>query len=163
MDAKQIKELMQLISDSDFVEFEFEHEGFKLRLIKAGARAAAPANGPVVVAVPAPVAADASGSAAPAALPGAAPAPAAAGPAEVLHEVHSPIVGTFYRAPNPDATPFVTVGDRVKVGQVVCIIEAMKLMNEIESDIAGEVVEVVAANGQPVEYGEILFRVRPLE
>ena len=173
MDANQIKELMRLISESNFIEFEIEQEGFKLRLIKAGARETAPAasNGPlapVVVTVPAASAHVEPPPAAPdAAAPAAAPAPAAPAPdpaeaREGLHEVRSPIVGTFYRSPNPDAAPFVSVGDRVKAGQVLCIIEAMKLMNEIECDVAGEVAEVVAANGQPVEYGETLFRVRPL-
>ena len=80
---------------------------------------------------------------------------------EKLVEIHSPIVGTFYRSPSPDAPPFVEPGDRVKKGQVICIVEAMKLMNDIECEAAGEVVEILIANGQPVEYGEILFRIRP--
>ena len=97
----------------------------------------------------------------------AAPAPVAAAtpPAEDaangLSVVKSPIVGTFYRSPDPNAAPFVSVGDQVKVGQVLCIIEAMKLMNEIESEVAGEVVKVHHDNGQPVQYGEPLFTIRP--
>ena len=153
MDTAELKELMQLISESEFVEFELEQGGFKLRLIKAGAPGAA---GTVAAAFVPPAAA-----LAPAAFP-AAPAeaaPAAAG--ENLTEVHSPIVGTFYRSPSPDAPAYVETGDRVKKGQVICIVEAMKLMNEIEAEVSGEVVEILAANGQPVEYGEILFRIRP--
>ena len=85
----------------------------------------------------------------------------AATPAEELHIVKSPIVGTYYAAPNPEAEPFVRVGDMVEAGQTVCIIEAMKLMNEIEADVSGEVVRILVENGQPVEYGEPLFALRP--
>ncbi len=80
---------------------------------------------------------------------------------EELHEVKSPIVGTFYESPSPGAPPFVKVGDQVEVGQVLCIVEAMKLMNEIESDVPGEMVKRIAASGQPVEYGQPLFAIRP--
>ena len=103
---------------------------------------------------------------APAAAPAAAAAPASAAAElaaeleEKLHEVKSPIVGTFYESPSPGAPPFVKVGDQVEVGQVLCIVEAMKLMNEIESDVAGEVVKRIAASGQPVEYGQPLFAIR---
>ena len=82
-------------------------------------------------------------------------------PEEVLHLVKSPIVGTFYEAPSPGAPPFAKVGDTVEVGQVLCIVEAMKLLNEIESDVAGEVVKKLAVNGQPIEYGQELFAIRP--
>ncbi len=88
------------------------------------------------------------------------PAPPTSEPEEKLHEVKSPIVGTFYESPSPGAPPFVKVGDRVEVGQVLCIVEAMKLMNEIESDVAGEVVKRIASSGQPVEYGQPLFAIR---
>jgi acetyl-CoA carboxylase biotin carboxyl carrier protein len=88
-------------------------------------------------------------------------APAAPAPEEGLHMVKSPIVGTFYEAPSPGAPPFVKVGDTVELGQVLCIVEAMKLLNEIESDVAGEIVKKLAANGQPIEYGQELFVVRP--
>ena len=95
----------------------------------------------------------------------AAPAPPSAAPTDGRGdrhaEVKSPIVGTFYRAPDPNSPPFVSVGDRVRVGQVLCIIEAMKLMNEIEADVAGEVVEIHPENGQPVQYGDALFTIRP--
>jgi acetyl-CoA carboxylase biotin carboxyl carrier protein len=88
-------------------------------------------------------------------------APAVPAPEEGLHSVKSPIVGTFYEAPSPGAPPFVKVGDTVELGQVLCIVEAMKLLNEIESDVAGEIVKKLANNGQPIEYGQELFVVRP--
>jgi len=159
VDARELKELMQFISDSTFVEFEMERKGFKLRLIKAGARGTAGGvtNGGGM-AEPAPAAnSDPPGTMQVEAV-SASPAEA-----EALHEVRSPIVGTFYRSPSPDAPPYVQAGDRVRKGQVLCIVEAMKLMNEIESDAAGEVVETLVASGQPVEYGEVLFRIRPVE
>ena len=93
--------------------------------------------------------------------PTAAPAPRL--PPRKTHIVKSPIVGTFYTSPSPDAAPFVKVGDRVSKGQVICIVEAMKLMNEIEADVTGEVVRVLVENGQPVEYGQPLFAIRPNE
>ena len=88
------------------------------------------------------------------------PAPSAPAPEENLHIVKSPIVGTFYEAPSPGAPPFVKVGDTVEVGQVLCIVEAMKLLNEIESDVAGEIVKKMGSNGQPIEYGQELFAIR---
>jgi acetyl-CoA carboxylase biotin carboxyl carrier protein len=96
----------------------------------------------------------------PAAAPAPAPAAPAAEPQEELHIVKSPIVGTFYESPAPGAPPFIKIGDIVKAGQVLCIIEAMKLMNEIESDASGEIVKMIAANGKPVEYGQPLFAIR---
>jgi acetyl-CoA carboxylase biotin carboxyl carrier protein len=153
---KEIKELIDFISHSNFVEFELEREGFKIKLVKADSRAAAPAPVAIPVAVPHP------GSAAslPAAAPVAVPPPAAAA-GSALHEVKSPLVGTFYRSPSPEAPPFTEVGRTVKTGQVLCIVEAMKLMNEIDSDADGVIEEVLVSNGQPVEYGEVLFRIRP--
>jgi len=149
----EIKELMEYIEASSFVEFELERAGFKIKLVKR----AAITNGPAGVTAPlapVPVAPE---------VPQAAEAPIAK-PAAVespdIHLVKSPIVGTFYRATSPGARSFAEVGDRVKKGQVVCIVEAMKLMNEIESDCDGEILEVLVANGQPVEYGEPLFKIR---
>jgi acetyl-CoA carboxylase biotin carboxyl carrier protein len=95
----------------------------------------------------------------PAAATAPAPSPAPAAGAD-LYQVTSPMVGTFYRSPNPSSPPFLEVGDIVKKGQVICIIEAMKLMNEIESEVAGEVIDIPVSNGQPVEYAEVLFRIR---
>ena len=135
----------------------------KLRIRKATApsanHASAPVAAPLVAAVlpslPGPVAAPP-----PPATSTAAPPPAAEAEAGVT-VVKSPIVGTFYRTPDPNAPPFVDVGDRVRVGQVLCIIEAMKLMNEIEAEVAGEVVKVHRESGQPVQYGDALFSIRP--
>jgi acetyl-CoA carboxylase biotin carboxyl carrier protein len=158
LDAKELRDLIELISKSNFVTFELEREGFRLKLEKGGSgsfAAVAPTADPVFQ--------PASGVAAPPPAPAAAraePSPdveAATG----LVEMTSPIVGTFYRQPGPSAPPFVDVGSRVKKGQVLCIIEAMKLMNEIEAEIDAEVVNVLVANGQPVEFGEVLFRLRP--
>jgi acetyl-CoA carboxylase biotin carboxyl carrier protein len=151
---KEILELIEFISASNFVEFELEREGFKIRLVKSGSR-----NAPFA-AVPIPaVAAVASDD------PTAAPVPAHPSPApqpmQRFHEIKSPLVGTFYRAPSPDAPAFTDLGKVVKAGQVLCIVEAMKLMNEIESDTDGVMEEILVSNGQPVEYGEVLFRVRP--
>jgi acetyl-CoA carboxylase biotin carboxyl carrier protein len=145
---KEIQELIDWMSTSNLVEFELEREGFRIRLVKADSRTAA---GSVTVATQAPVPLQAAP----------APVPSPASPGSGLHEVKSPLVGTFYRAPSPEAPPFTEVGKAVKTGQVLCIVEAMKLMNEIESDAEGVVEEVLASNGQPVEYGEVLFRIRP--
>ena len=149
LDHKNLRELIELISKSNFETFELEREGFRLKLVKGANTAMAPpvrpeAPGAVVRPEPAP------------------PAPAAEPVDPSLIEVVSPIVGTYYEAPRPDAAPFVTVGGRVQKGQVLCVVEAMKLMNEIESEVDAEVVEILAANGQPVEYDELLFRLRPV-
>ena len=147
----EIKELMEYIENSSFVEFELERDGFKIKLVKGSA--AAPMPGPAfAVPVAVPPAAGAQG----------AQAPRAATPADApdVHVVKSPIVGTFYRASGPGSKVFVEPGDQVKKGQVLCIVEAMKLMNEIESDCDGQVLEILVANGQPVEYGEPLFKIR---
>ena len=162
MDIGDLKEILRILEEQDITEFELEQDGVKLRVCRSSGPAVpaqvsypgpAPAVAPVVATVP-PVAP--GGAAAAAAVP-AAPVPEAAEGTIVK----SPIVGTFYRSPDPNSTPFVSVGDRVKVGQVVCIIEAMKLMNEIEAEVAGEVLKIHAENGQPVQYGDPLFTVRP--
>jgi len=146
----EIKQLMEYLENSSFVEFEIEREGVKLKLVRRGAGAAEP---PVMM-VAAPAAA------APIAAAPAAPVPVAAADAVDQHVVKSPIVGTFYRSSAPDAKPFANIGDRVAKGQILCIVEAMKLMNEIESDCDGEVLEILVSNGQPVEFGEPMFRLR---
>ncbi len=161
MENDELKQLMEYVAKSDFVEFEIEQEGFKLKLVKGGARsAAAPAGGSPMgfypMSFPAPQAAPLPAPATSA--PGAAPAAAAGG--EGIYQVTAPMVGTFYRAPNANAPPYVEVGTLVKKGQVLCIVEAMKLMNEIESEVSGEILEIPVANGQPVEYGEVVFRIR---
>ena len=159
MDAKELRELIDMISRSNFATFELERDGFKLKLVKADT----PPPPAVAQAAPAPVpVAPAAEPPAPAAAPAPAAQPPAAAQAAGLVDLTSPIVGTFYRQASPGAPAFAEVGDRVKKGQVLCIVEAMKLMNEIESEIDAEVVEIVVANGQPVEFGEILFRLPPM-
>ena len=161
VDLPEIEKLLDFMRKHGLEEFEYERQGFRIRLKKPSSPAYAypSAQAPeIVVASAAPHASHAP-TAAPAA---AAREPAAAAMrAEDLHIVKSPIVGTFYVAAGPDADPFVTIGSKVETGQVLCIIEAMKLMNEIESDAAGEVVRIFVENGHPVEYGEALFGVRP--
>jgi acetyl-CoA carboxylase biotin carboxyl carrier protein len=161
VDLPEIEKLLDFMRKHGLEEFEYERQGFRIRLKKPSAtgHAHAPVQVPeIVVASAAPHA-----SHAPAATPAAAARDTAADAArgEDLHIVKSPIVGTFYVAAGPDADPFVTVGSKVETGQVLCIIEAMKLMNEIESDAAGEIVRVFVENGHPVEYGEALFSIRP--
>jgi acetyl-CoA carboxylase biotin carboxyl carrier protein len=163
MNSKEIKELVEFLIEKDVTEFELERGDVKMR-IKRGQQVQmiqAPAA-PVMaspVAAPAHVPMSAPASAAVTAPGPSAPAPAAE--EEGLHNVKSPIVGTYYESPSPGAPPFIKPGDHVAAGQVLCIVEAMKLMNEIESDVAGEVVKMLVANGQPVEYGQPLFAIRP--
>jgi acetyl-CoA carboxylase biotin carboxyl carrier protein len=158
----EIKRLLQFMNEHGLEEFEYARGDFHIRLKKAGSGPAAAmrmqVHPEIVVAGP-----SASGvHAVEAAASGAEAASAEGGAStEGQHLVKSPIVGTFYGAPSPGAEPFVKVGDEVRTGQVLCIIEAMKLMNEIESDAAGEVVRTYAENGQPVEYGQPLFAIRP--
>jgi acetyl-CoA carboxylase biotin carboxyl carrier protein len=154
VDAKEIRELIELISRSNFSAFEMEREGFRLRLVKDAT--VATGSAPPIVHVDAPGGAT-SEPVTDTQLPAAVAEPAAG-----LFELNSPIVGTFYRAASPDGTPFTEIGSRVKKGQPICIVEAMKVMNEIESEVDAEVVDIPVANGQPVEYGEVLFRLRPL-
>jgi acetyl-CoA carboxylase biotin carboxyl carrier protein len=165
VDLGQLERLLSFMSEHGLEEFEYAHGDLRIRLKKA-----IPQQGAVPVlalpvaqsAAPQGVTAQAPPSvpqtAAQAGTASAQPAPAAA-PDE--HIIKSPIVGTFYAGPSPDAGPFVHMGDFVEAGQTVCIIEAMKLMNEIEADISGEVARVLVENGQPVEYGEPLFALRP--
>ena len=162
MNQKELKELVEFLIEKDISEFELERGDVKIKIKRAGAHAAAAPPEARVFAVPAalPVAevTTSSGGAATGSL--GAPVP----PKQVeepLHMVKSPIVGTFYEAPSPGAPPFVKAGDMVEIGQVLCIVEAMKLLNEIESDVAGEVVTKLASNGQPIEYGQELFGIRP--
>ncbi len=175
MNAKELKELIEFLIEKDVAEFELERGDMKMRL-KRGAQpvvsapVAVPAYvPPPVIAVPPPAPALAASAPAPAAAQPPSSAPAAplaptapAEPAEEpgLHIVRSPIVGTFYEAPSPGAPAFVKIGDTVQAGKILCIIEAMKLMNEIEADVAGTIVKRYVDNGQPVEYGQPLFAVR---
>ena len=152
----QLEKLLDFMASHGLEEFEYEHGGLRIRLKKASASSnpAPRAGAPAQPALPAPPPAPAAH------LPetSVAPSPAAS---EELHIIKSPIVGTFYAAASPGAAPFVKPGDTIQPGQVVCIIEAMKLMNEIEADVSGELVRALVENGQPVEYGQGLFAIRP--
>ncbi|HET7225327.1 MAG TPA: acetyl-CoA carboxylase biotin carboxyl carrier protein [Candidatus Eisenbacteria bacterium] len=148
--VSELRRLIRLVQRTGIGELEIRSEGRTVRIAASSGHAPAPAP---VHAAPAPNPAAAA----------TAPAPAAAPPArtEQHAEIVSPMVGTFYRAPAPDADPYVEVGDVVEVGQTVCIIEAMKLMNEIESEVRGRVVKILIDNAQPVEYGQKLFLIEP--
>jgi acetyl-CoA carboxylase biotin carboxyl carrier protein len=160
MDLSYIKKIIRLVEHSDVDEVEIEEEGKKIRVAKN--RNSATGYPPQFLQVP-------MYQGIPAASPASPTAPIAALPAEEkpkaaekkYHEIRSPIVGTFYRAPSPDAEPYVEVGQSVKQGDVLCIVEAMKLMNEIESDISGTIVKVAVENARPVEYSQILFYIDP--
>ena len=154
MTLDEIKQILDLVREHDLSEFELEQEGVKLRVRKRGAEA------PTMVVSSAP--ATAAPAADPATVPAVTPArdPAVDADGVELAVVKSPIVGTFYRTPEPSAPPFVNIGDTVRKNQVLCIIEAMKLMNEIVSEYDGELVEAFVENGQPVQYGERLFAIK---
>jgi acetyl-CoA carboxylase biotin carboxyl carrier protein len=163
MNLKEIKELIQFLKEQEIAEFELERGDVKVRIKRANANASGSTD-TRFIALPTPLAA-APELSAPAPLPVAPastpPKEAPAGPEDGLHTVRSPIVGTFYESPSPGSPPFVKVGDTVELGQVLCIVEAMKLMNEIESDVAGEITKKLVTNGQPIEYGQELFAIRP--
>ncbi len=166
MDGKELKDLIELIAKSNFVTFELEREGFRLKLDKGAGLAHAAPMSPVATPMTASAAAHPPDVRRPpvetAPVAGAVAMPAQAAAPSGLVDMTSPIVGTFYRQPSQAAPPFVEPGSKVKKGQVLCIIEAMKLMNEIEAEIDAEIVEILVANGQPVEFGELLFRLRPM-
>ena len=160
MDLKELKEILQILEERAITEFELEEEGMKLRIRKGPApsnHVAPPAE--VSAAIPTVDSSAAMALRASASVPQ--PPPAAPDAEAGLTVVKSPIVGTFYRSPDPNSPAFVSVGDRIRVGQVLCIIEAMKLMNEIEAEVAGEMVRIHHESGQPVQYGEPLFTIRP--
>ncbi len=155
---QELRELVEFLKANGIAEFDMERTDLKVRIKFAGAVEAAAGVSPAQLAA---LLAHAGGGV-PASNTAAAPAQAApAEPAEKLHEVKSPIVGTFYESPSPGAPSFVKIGDQVEAGQILCIVEAMKLMNEIECDMAGEIVKRVVSSGQPVEYGQPLFLIRP--
>jgi acetyl-CoA carboxylase biotin carboxyl carrier protein len=156
MNFEDIERILELVREHDLAEFEVEREGLKLRVRKASAAFAMPPSMPhQTVAVPhVPLQPPATPSQPPT------PPPAAEEESVELAVVKSPIVGTFYSAPEPGAPPFVDIGERVKKDQVLCIIEAMKLMNEITSEYEGEIVSAYVENGKPVQYGERLFAIR---
>jgi acetyl-CoA carboxylase biotin carboxyl carrier protein len=162
MNIKELKEIIRLVAEKEFAEFELEQPDFKLRIRRtvppAVPVADAPSVRPATSAMP-------TGESVVMASPTPAVAAVEAAPLveeeKPYHIITAPIVGTFYRAPNPTASPFVEIGDHVEPGTILCIIEAMKLMNEITSDVAGEVVKIYVENGQPVEYGQPLFAIKP--
>jgi acetyl-CoA carboxylase biotin carboxyl carrier protein len=159
MDLDEIKKILDLMRDNELTEFELEQEGVKLRLRKNSGpqwNNQAPVM-PATAYAPPPAPAASSAAAEPASSP-----LTAASEDVDLAIIKSPIVGTFYRAPEPDAKPFAEVGQMVKTGQTLCIIEAMKLMNEINAECDGEVVKVYVENGRAVHYGERLFAIRPV-
>jgi acetyl-CoA carboxylase biotin carboxyl carrier protein len=158
VDLKEVERLLDFMQEHGLEEFEYEGGGLRIRLKKASAVSHAAFR-------PLPMA-DIMIAGPPGSSPSGAPPPAReatseAGRSEDLHVVKSPIVGTFYASASPGSQPFTTVGAHVESGEVLCIIEAMKLMNEIESDVAGDVVRIFVENGQPVEYGEPLFGIHP--
>ncbi len=165
MNLKEIRELIEFLKEQDIAEFELERGDVKVRIKRGAETAAASTRETHYVTVPSavplasipvdPGAAASTESAKPVEKK---PEPA---PEENLHLVKSPIVGTFYESPSPGAPPFVKPGDNVAAGQVLCIVEAMKLMNEIESDVAGEIVKMLVTNNQPIEYGQPLYAIRP--
>ncbi len=172
MDLSELKDILRILEAQDVTEFELEQDGVKLRIRRSVGSAApptvsihpsapSPETAPSPRSTPGPTLSTAGSSSA---------APEEQAAAEGLVEdetategapLPSPIVGTFYRASDPNSPPFVNIGDRVQVGQVLCIIEAMKLMNEIEAEMAGEIVKIHPENGQPVQYGDSLFTIRP--
>jgi acetyl-CoA carboxylase biotin carboxyl carrier protein len=153
-DLAELRRIVTLMRTNELVELELEDAGRRVRLVRAGATPIALVQGAVH-------------HPAPAAAPAAAPAPAASPAAEKAArevrgaEITSPMVGTFYRAPSPDASPYAEVGDRVRKDTTVCIVEAMKVMNEIKAEVEGEILEILVQNGEPVEFGQPLFLVRP--
>jgi acetyl-CoA carboxylase biotin carboxyl carrier protein len=153
MNQKELKELIEFLIEKDIAEFELERGDVKVRIKRGALVTVVPPAHTVSTAMP--LVPHATAAAAPAA-----PATAAS-EEDGLHVVKSPIVGTFYESPSPGAPAFVKPGDSIENGQVLCIIEAMKLMNEIEADVAGELVKQLVNNGQPVEYGQALFTIRP--
>lgn len=141
LNLDQLRELIQLLEDSNLTEIEVQHDDDRIRLRREPVAVAA---APVAFAPP------------PAGTESPAPAPE-----DDAHYVTSPFVGTFYRSPSPEAGPFVELGDAISPGQILCIVEAMKLMNEIEAEVAGKIVEILVEDGKAVEYGDRLFRIEP--
>tara|TARA_B100001057_G_scaffold348831_1_gene350214 strand:- start:95 stop:568 length:474 start_codon:yes stop_codon:yes gene_type:complete len=155
LDHEQLHRLLEALGESDIQEFRLEGDDFRLevrRNLPSQTVVASAAAAPLVAAVP-PQAAPAETTS---------PPPAAASTRSDLQDITAPMVGTFYRAPAPGEPSFIEVGNRVDVGQPVCILEAMKLMNELESEVSGEVVEILVDNGTPVEFGQVLMRVKPV-
>lgn len=152
LNMDELRELAELVNEHGFTDFEFENKNIRVRLSKA--------TTPAYVAAPQPMAVQAAPATTQQATPATETAAPAASEDEGLHIITSPIVGTFYRAPGPDKDPYVAEGSKVSPETVVCIVEAMKLMNEIQAETSGEIVKIFVENGQPVEYGQPLFGIR---
>lgn len=155
LDFNALRELLAAIDQTDVAEFTLKSGDFEL-IVRKGIQLAQPAHlaaAAPVLSLPAPV---------PSPVPSTPPPAVAPRGNDRLVEVISPMVGTFYRSSSPDESAYVNVGDRIRTGQVVCIVEAMKLMNEVETEVAGEIVEILVENAQPVEYGQTLMRVNPV-
>lgn len=160
LNFNELRELVTTLSQTDISELTLKSADFELTLRKQGAMMVASAPETVAVAT-APVAIPTSEVVAPMAVPSPTPPTPPPSADSNLVEITSPMVGTFYRAPAPDESAFVEIGDRIQSGQTVCIIEAMKLMNELEAEVTGEIVEILVENSQPVEFGQPLMRVKP--
>lgn len=174
MNLKEIKDLIELVSEKGLAEFEIERQGFRLRINcfkETPASAPAPVATPLIISTPIHQPSELTTAHERRLLKPEAAASTAASPAdhatetaeaavEALHTIKSPIVGTFYRAPSRESEPFIKVGDHVDSDTVVCIVEAMKLMNEIQAEVNGQVVKIFVENGEPVEYGQPLFGIR---
>ena len=166
MNLKEIREIIDLITEKGIAEFELERSGVRLKVSRNFVARSVPAGAEATPAMQAVAAATSAAAAGPrSTLPSAAsiapPGASSTYSSEEIVVVRSPMVGTFYSSPGQDAAPFVEIGDRVRVGQILCIIEAMKLMNEIEAEFDGDVLKCHVQNGQPVEFGEPLFDLRP--
>jgi acetyl-CoA carboxylase biotin carboxyl carrier protein len=163
MNQKELKELIEFLIEKDIAEFELERGDVKVKIKRAAdlPPVVLPDSRYMAVQSAPPVAAAAATPSTPAGVDLTASASTPEPAVEALHIVRSPIVGTFYESPSPGSPPFIKVGDMLEVGQVLCIVEAMKLMNEIECDMAGELVKKLVNNGQPIEYGQELFALRP--
>ena len=148
MNLKDLKEYIEFMNENNLAEIELEDKGTKIRLKKDSAHA--------------PIAISAMPHTMMPSMPAAVGAPAAAKAVEGGIEIKSPMVGTFYRSPSPGAKPYIEVGDTIKPGDVLCIVEAMKLMNEIKAEVAGKIIKITGDNGEPVEFGQVLFVIEPL-
>ncbi|HEX9886249.1 MAG TPA: acetyl-CoA carboxylase biotin carboxyl carrier protein [Longimicrobiales bacterium] len=158
IDLEFLQRLIQALDESSLDSIEIERGGTRVRLSKSPPPAPMPGAHPTHASdAPSPL----PGATDPPASADAPPEPAAEAPTRNLVDIPSPMVGTFYRAPGPDAPPYVEAGGRIARGDTLCIIEAMKLMNELEAEVAGTVVEVCVENAEPVEYGQVLFRIDP--
>lgn len=161
IDIEFVQSLIRMLDESSLDNLELRRGGTRIRLSKSPGGAAVIAEAPAARPSGAPAARPSTASAPPATAPEAPAPPVAETPSTDLVDIESPMVGTFYRAPSPEADPYVEVGGTVAAGDVLCVIEAMKLMNELECEVAGRIVEICVENAEPVDFGQVLFRVDP--